>query len=616
MTSHQRLQSMSRSSSRLLDSTENLDSKDWWVASAEAIVGQPLVLGYLNMSLVDVDELKSVKYAFLARTIILQLHVSSCISRNEAIQLFPYAICINNEYIPTESFSTSPTHASSLYSHTSSLSTQQSGVLHSLQLLPPDKHKADVIKLQLLLDDYVQYAEYTSLQRLDTQPLIIMPHSNRVEFLLLLTSSIVFQLPLIILKETLILVIGQWYSSSQISSILALPECIKTALVMAIHRICDVEMLELTLLGKIRNKNKIFDGIAVKRTKALAYYLSLPIEGLSEYESTDLIPSPGYTSMQLEVLSILPRVPTTTLLNKQKSSFVKDTYHSWIAVLARQSILLLMRASSCPSLVQQQPSSFDQKNYNALLPLLSFASLTYRDMNIQFDVGRIRSLPSFGLGLPDGSVSSLRWNRGVINARYLTTDPPIDMRQAVSDEDGHEHPLARQSSGLRIKYRHCRNDYSSRPIVTKAMQLDRPFSPDSPQIPQIPQIPHTHQTHETTQASASLTHFDVHYASVDKPIPLSLLEQSSTVEMKTGVENVSLKPTLRLVRAKESYKQFKQRLFGSAVKPLLPPSQLTEHQLNRTILFALILYVLTPSFFSLILLPYVCMFRFADESYA
>ena len=322
---------------------------------------------------------------------------------------------------------------------------------------------ADEFKLDILLEDYLEQArvwndffhEFNLLNNISTRikmsPMptidpslfIHIPHRARLDLSVLLTASIMFDLPKPLFKETLFTLVSQYLPHSYLSTLIQLPLFVKTALVSLIRRLCRKELEEIEVTKKLSLKPPLsdmpsFDFAYYKGTnippptfqgvngyyhlRTMKYYLALSAfskvnhtvhHTVGEPDASTKKRQPYYSSsayvlhatkpfseLEMEVMTELPNVPTKAnalremraLLNlgswngpmddESMSPPKTPDYLRWTSFCARHAVLLLTRASSCPPINRSQTNSVHQEVYKQLLPILKHAKLTIGDLDI------------------------------------------------------------------------------------------------------------------------------------------------------------------------------------------------------------------------------------------
>lgn len=157
--------------------------------------------------------------------------------------------------------------------------------------------------------------------------LLYLPHRTRLDFGVLLTSSILFSIPSQIFVDALVVLHNfyRMFSLGEIQEIYNLPRFIKTAVVSIILRICQRELEEIALCGMIRAKPKqtlfitdlhslfapTFRGAdGYNHLKAIKVYLEMnleiPTSGVDLLPNTDNLPDRDvFTELEMEIINCL-----------------------------------------------------------------------------------------------------------------------------------------------------------------------------------------------------------------------------------------------------------------------------------------------------------------------
>jgi hypothetical protein len=395
---------------------------------------------------------------------------------------------------------------------TTEYSLRQLLILHSIQSLQFLNEKNDFSKLDILLEEYliqsfifnsyvssfflnnnckVKYIKFLpSLISIDL--LLILPHKIRLDLSVLFTISIIFPIPDVLFRESLILLLSAYYPLESIDELMFLPSFIKTAVVSLLRRITKREKEEfrcnLFLKRKqhlpIRkwdtfykenagNKNSIFSQqiptsyssySSFQFLKNIKYYLedhsiltaAVPASLLPEEEI--LSKSFDLSDLEVDILKKLPDIPTkwskykTYPSDNDNVTIYNIEYAQWISFASRHAIFLFKKCPSCPSLTKL-PNTLSQQNlYIDLLPILKAANMTLSDLEITnygpgIDGRKMKSLVST-LNLDMNSPSKAS-NTSVnpIMARAKSEDERQLLLEIMTDTSQSQNPGDGRSSG-------------------------------------------------------------------------------------------------------------------------------------------------------------------------
>ena len=469
----------------------------WWCMEPDALVSRPFAMGMIDLTSMDLSSPEGRHLLrTLSTTLILRVIVSSKqiqVVRDELLG----ALVIDDHYDSScsRAFSASITDPPPEYFHQSTPQAKEMRLLTAFRELPLDALEAEFIQLDILFEDYLCYAHAHNAARIHTKlghksppripvacptGLLRLPLSKKLPLSVLLTAVIVFPnaIPLLLLQETMILLLAEHFSEREIHDMISLPSYVKTSVVSLLRRLCRREVED----SAEKRMRRILEPPLIKQYPYPFQHLKSSHDFLS-FATDTAPPLVALSFSEKEVFAAIPHIPTLRLLESSKE--VKGGYQSWPAVIARQTVLLLMKASTCPNLTRPQCSAFDQKHYNQLLPLLRYASLTYEDMNISSDLGRkAKEILQFGSGVPNGSIDRLSWNQNLSSAlppqgRTLKESSITDEMtpRSVESHISQRGTIVCKRVHNRAKVRVALHSYAARPIsVTTAPELDVPVS--------------------------------------------------------------------------------------------------------------------------------------------
>jgi hypothetical protein len=289
--------------------------KCWWLnASQNQICSLSQMCLPAALGLLDITE-NSIRYeelSSLAEVQVLCLNVSheknphhdifSAEYRGRVLEKVPHVWVLDNDFIAMEERTKlqidyhSKGSDGMLSSHFTlkELPERQSIFLRALHDMPVNQAYHNTYRLQILLEDYLDYARmfnkysYSDVSRnrpipsIDMMALLAMPHQLRLDFAVLLTASIFFTVPPKIMTEALIVLVGEHYTVVEIAAIVTLPMYVRSALVHFIKKITQREMMELTTIQTL----------SIKPTQAQFEYSNL----LSEHAGKSLISPSSYST--------------------------------------------------------------------------------------------------------------------------------------------------------------------------------------------------------------------------------------------------------------------------------------------------------------------------------
>ena len=140
-------------------------------------------------------------------------------------------------------------------------------MLRVVKALPFGGRANDHLRLDVLLEDYLEEARVHNLHSTSSLPvnamptidiaqLLRVPHKQRLDLSVLLTTSIYLALPEKLLKDSLIILLLPFISEADVQDLSTLPLFVRTAVVSLIRRTCAREIDELRVLQQLSVKPK------------------------------------------------------------------------------------------------------------------------------------------------------------------------------------------------------------------------------------------------------------------------------------------------------------------------------------------------------------------------
>ena len=466
----------------------------WWIGAEElsTLHPPPLVLGVLDASSLDpFNPRERDLLVSLGNTIILRAYTNHGMSTQALTELLPRAFSINGEFLPTDlSFQREREGCSvSFYQPSSNLSQRGMDVLRALQEEALTAEAADELKLDLILEDYLDQAACVAshlprrkaiLPTVNIASILRMSASRRLDLCVLLTASIIVYIPRTVLMETMLVLFFEHFNEKQASDLLDLEDCLKTALVSVIHRNLRKEVEPFVTMKKsgderVESGYPRKGGFPYRQLEPFFAFMHSPLA-----QSADVRGFGGdtLTQEQQSLLNKLPSSPTKLFFLNAISVEGKAPYDSWVSLVCRHAVFLLMKASTCPSLVHPQICLMDQKHYNELQHLLSLAALTYEDMNVIARDGRSKMVLDFGQGIPNGKPSKLFWrkkewaeSRSRLYIDSFSDETPRSSSVGQLPAEAPESPELQSKQARLLRHRDFRHSYSSRPIPNVVVKI-------------------------------------------------------------------------------------------------------------------------------------------------
>lgn len=445
-------------------------------------------------------------------TVIYRLNVdlSDEITRTKLLQSMHVVWVLNDDFIKSEEISSltdgpgqgSSGHQSWFCGRT--INEREKDAMDILNNHLPCKHQfSNPFRLDVVLEDYLQQARIYNahcvigqgqgagckkrMPEVRCECVLSVPHGARLDLSVLLTASILFEVPEGLFVETLeMLLLPHGASPEEVRDLASLPVFAKTSLINLIRRMCRREQAELEQYGHCLStpftgfksgrdgQNSLVEEAAVSKRgstsslerkfvveavtpdilrpppvlpspdtqcfrflKVIRSYLSseLPNRGtLSAAEHTGdsySRRSVPFSEMELDLLHHLPDIVTIASCPPVTSA----AYRDWVSLAARHSVVLMTRCPSCPPLTGTQRSKTHCDALKLLRPLLVAAEMTYEDLEIvttgpTID-GRTHApgkVLSFGSGVPTGVPKHLVWNVGASKERDYPKPWAIDAK--------------------------------------------------------------------------------------------------------------------------------------------------------------------------------------------
>jgi hypothetical protein len=455
----------------------------WWInlshnslpSLKNSFVSMPSAFGLLDLSynndltIDDIIGLHSIQILRLKlpKTILesTQNDITEKETRKELLSYLPYIWTLNDDFITVQEkekiiYKSEDMFIKSNEWETKSLGNRVGRFLHICQVFPTSGPLADTIRLDILLEDYLELARVnnvhthlskSSFKRMPSVDLIAImsiPHRVRIDLSVLLTTSILFDLPQALFNDAIILLLNGHMNLTDIQDIPYLPLFARTALVNIIRRICFREIKEVEELGfnlpKLLHSDypdcifktkkdpmlpTFLDTSGFNHLRPLKIFLNRPIEFsfTTSNNATNIQKAIEFSDLEIELLKYLPDCPT-----KFNIPDVNTTdYRSWVSLSCRHSVLLLVKCPLCPTLTRGQNNKVSQDLYKELLPVLTAAGMIYSDLELETTGplvdGRLAPVTnkltkemsnamigghvlSFGEGLPTGVCENLSWN--------------------------------------------------------------------------------------------------------------------------------------------------------------------------------------------------------------
>ena len=304
-------------------------------------------------------------------------------------------------------------------------------LVRAVQSCPTKGKFSDYFRLEILLEEYLQETCYfnsfaqqimllnnSSHRHIELRPfvdvyaLLVLPHRLRLDLTVVLTAALMFPIPKILVRDALLITMGQYLSAEDIDQLYALPTFVKTALVCLLRRVAAKEALEWSTVKQYAVKPRraitlqaqkqlyaksppapldYLDSRGFLFIRPVKEYLERAIESSLPADPQQQLP---FSELEIEILSKLPDAPTlssaATYFREKASesngggAMSAASYREWIPFAARHTVLLLTKSPSCPPLTRPQQSKTKQELYFELLPVLRAANMTMQDLDLEF----------------------------------------------------------------------------------------------------------------------------------------------------------------------------------------------------------------------------------------
>eukprot|EP01041_Mallomonas_annulata_P009347 gene9347-19394_t len=289
---------------------------------------------------------------------------------------------------------------------------RQTNLLNAIQNISKSIESLNYSRLDIILEDYLHevwiFNKHRLTQGLGGQPMpyvdcvhmLKLPHKIRVDLCVLLTATIIFDLPPMILRDGFVLLLHQYMPMTSIQDLVLLPRFIKTALVAMIHRICGREQMELKIAMRMSDKplhTSVIDAMGIPPSPTFGHSSGFTFLKPFRMYLEQPLPNPGagvvntvdcaylnntYSELEEELLNAVPIAPSR--FNMSETALEQSSYKDWMSLVSRHAVLLLTKCPSCPSLTRQQTSKAGQDTYRKMLPILRAAGMRYQDLELRF----------------------------------------------------------------------------------------------------------------------------------------------------------------------------------------------------------------------------------------
>jgi hypothetical protein len=409
--------------------------------------------------------------------------VATVASREEFAKAFPLVWVLNDDYIPFKlrknyifDASAGAGGLAAAWDAVTRSSDREYNLLLAVNEFPNTTQLMESSRLDVLLEDYLDeawlYNSYLTRVRstlpemptVNCAKILNLSHSQRLDLSVVLTLSIVIDVPIDIFTDGLQKHFLYQYSVLELENLLKLPVFVKTAVVNLIRRICKQEKFELEkyqcLTVRAKTSSAVFsdDSIAFRSGTYLSAAGFRHLFECRKYLEYSPVPNfdlasdrTPFSDLEGDILRVLPDVPTRTdalhIVRKGSAS----SYSDWVSFVGRHTVVLLRRAMNLPSLTRVPSSQTEQQVYLKLLPVLQIAKMSYDDLDIAntgatLD-GRVAAkgsskihlgtkLLAYGAGIPDGAPRQLIWNKIPVESKLE------NRRQSTSkmtDDLGNDH---------------------------------------------------------------------------------------------------------------------------------------------------------------------------------
>ena len=332
----------------------------------------------------------------------------------------------------------------------------------------------------------------------DLYQLLLIPHRLRLDLSVMLTASILYNIPAVVLNDTLMILYSKYMSLADLQSLGQLPLFARTALVSILRRICRRELDEINANGSIFPKpskaesssntadpSKLtFIGVdGFHFLRPIKWYLHRPLDTTVAGVSRQQCTFDPFSESELEILNKLPDIVTLSSSTDSDDSSVSRSgsissttsslnsdipqYKHWRSYVARHTVLLLTKSPQCPPLTRAQTNKNSQDIYCEMLPLLKAAQMRLNDLDVELsgpdNDGRLIKLGTqksllFGAGLPRAGPTSLVWNTSRLEQYRVYEKPWVradgistfltESKPRSSERKGREHVIREYSTSM------------------------------------------------------------------------------------------------------------------------------------------------------------------------
>eukprot|EP01031_Cornospumella_fuschlensis_P027228 gene27228-32895_t len=355
-------------------------------------------------------------------------------------------------------------------------SGRESSILRVINSLAKQGPDSDIRRLDILLEDYMHEVYYHNLYvketrrkggcphispmpYLDLTPLLSLPHRLKLDLSVMLSASLLFDIPHALLVDALQRHLGMHWSTGAggvgadkhkkemkggggLDSVPHLPPFVRTALVCLLRRLAKKEREEMERWERILTPPALaglgvgtdgqipcltppcsFEGYEDMGQFVFLRNVLIHLESTMSSLTSPSLTSPNipFTPLEEEVLSTLPDIMCLFKHGK------------FVSFMCRHTILLLQQSPLCPPLTRLPTNATQQSTYFSLLPLLKGAGMTLLDLDLlPADLGGRKGKGQDGLDFrpllpdlvanPNGNGKALREERrarDILAGRYL-----------------------------------------------------------------------------------------------------------------------------------------------------------------------------------------------------
>ena len=404
------------------------------------------------------DSLLPFENSFILRLNIKGNPQLDVMSRDEILEKLHQVWVINDDFVKTAETTTWGDSENTFYRGgfqiAPQISDRQRDVFDVvINHLPKKNQSADYFKLDFLLDDYAYQAyvhnsgsgtklgTHKPMPAVNFNDLLMMKHADRLDLAVLLTTRLFFRVPEVVFKDVMEKLLVSYMTLNSIRDLISMPPFVLTGIISLIIRICRREAEEFNVNLALMRKDDIpglvtgdaflsslppsRDSSGFRYLKSIRLFLSRGIvqDIRKNTDVRNIDQGDAFSELEHEILRCINDIPT-------KATFPKvDTpaYRAWVPFIARHTLVMMTKVSSCPPLTKCQTSKASQQCYNQLHELLKAAEMTYEDMNIttngptldgRGNSDKTRNVLDFGAGLPNATYGSLTWNGNNISRPY------------------------------------------------------------------------------------------------------------------------------------------------------------------------------------------------------